>query len=92
MQLKLKLLLKAFGEDFSISSINILKQVYCNEMLSGFDIDSQSTQGSRYQIFTERDDEVDLIEEVKYYKKVLNRKQIKLASARLVEEYIKKDE
>lgn len=87
---KLKLLLKAFSNNLSSSSLNLLKHSYCNELLTANDNDSQGTQDSRFKIHLPA--EVDLLEEVKSYQKILNRRQIKQASARLVEERIKKDE
>lgn len=61
-------------------------------MLSGAESDVLSARGSRFAFDVAPDAEIDLMEEVKDYQKILNRRQIKSLSARLVEEHLRKDE
>ena len=72
--------------------MNDLQISFCNEMLCGVDGDAVSNRGSRFAFNVAPDAEIDLMEEVKDYQKILNRRQIKALSARLVEEHLRKDE
>lgn len=92
VQYKLKILTTAISADLNPSTMNDLKVSFCNEMLCGVEGDAISTRGSRFAFNVAPDAEIDLMEEVKDNLKILNRRQIKALSARLVEEHLRKDE
>lgn len=86
---KLKRLTKSFDWKLDKGSILSHHEEFCQEMIGVGRRDSLNGQDVHYRI--DREPELDMMD-VKLYKTVPNRSDIKLLSARFVEECIKRDE
>lgn len=92
VQYKLRTLTSVLSAEVNPNVMADLSVEFCKQMLHINEGDAASAQGSRCGFHFQPDPAIDLMEEVRDYQKILNRRQIKSLSARLVDEHLRKDD